>query len=227
MKLNAESYDSKPGASNLVIIHGLFGSASNFRSLAKKYAAFYNVHCLDLRNHGGSPHSDDVTYPLMAADVADFMDDHNIDSAHVLGHSMGGKTAMQLAIAHPKRIKRLVIADIAPVEYPQHHVTIFAGLNSVNFSQVKTRGEVEEGLKNYVEDAGIRSFLMTNLVRKEDGEFKWRVNTTALMNNYDNIRDPRVSGHPVRTTIQIPHQQGNRTVHSTSQNHGAVSKRQN
>ena len=187
MKLNADYYPAQPGATDLIIIHGLFGSAGNFRGLAKSYSEFFNVHCLDLRNHGASPHADEVSYALMASDIIEFLDDNHIDTAHIMGHSMGGKTAMQLAFNYPERINKLVIADIAPVQYPHHHQNVFTGLNSVDFSQAKTRGDVELDLKKHIDDAGVRSFLLTNLVRQDGGLFKWRINVPALIANYNEI----------------------------------------
>jgi len=186
MKLNFDTYGETTNASSLIILHGLYGSASNFRGLAKFYASEYQVYCLDLRNHGASPHSDEMSYPLMADDVLEFMDDQNIDKAHILGHSMGGKTAMQFALSYPDRVDKLVIGDIAPVVYPHHHETIFEGLNAIALDQITSRGQAEQVLKDYVDEAGVRLFLLTNLVRTDDG-FKWRINIPALINNYDHI----------------------------------------
>lgn len=196
MKLNADYYPAQPDEAALIIIHGLFGSAGNFRSLAKPYSEFFNVHCLDLRNHGASPHADDISYALMASDVIEFMNDNHIDAANIMGHSMGGKVAMQLAFDYPERINKLLIADIAPVQYPHHHQNVFAGLTSIDFSQAKTRGDVELGLKKHIDDAGVRSFLLTNLVRQDTGLFKWRINVPALINNYPEISAaPKGSGY--------------------------------
>jgi esterase len=187
IKLNFDHYGEKTGGSPLVIIHGLYGSASNFRGLAKIYAQHYQVYCVDLRNHGNSPHSDDMSYPLMAADVVEFMDDQNIDRAHILGHSMGGKTAMQVALSYPERIDKLVLGDIAPILYPNHHESIFEGLTAIPLDQIKSRGEADKLLSQYVDEAGVRMFLLTNLVRSDEGGFNWRINIPALINNYDHI----------------------------------------
>lgn len=189
MKLNFDNFDDGTGQPVLIILHGLFGSGSNFRGLAKEYAKYFNVYCLDLRNHGKSPHSSEMSYPIMAADVVEFMDDQNIDKANILGHSMGGKTAMQIALSYPERIIKLLISDIAPVIYPHHHQRIFEGLNAINMSQLKSRGQAEQILKDYVDDPGIRMFLLTNLVRLDGGGFKWRINIAALDDNYDHIAE--------------------------------------
>jgi len=187
MKLNFDHYGENSENSPLIIIHGLYGSASNFRGLAKTYAQYYHVYCVDLRNHGNSPHSDEMSYPLMAADVIEFMDDQHIEKTHILGHSMGGKTAMQMALGYPKHIDKLVLGDIAPILYPNHHERIFEGLCAIPIDQIKTRSEAEQVLKDYVDEAGVRLFLLTNLVRNDDGGFSWRINIPALINNYDHI----------------------------------------
>ena len=189
MKLNFDKFGDNAKNPPLIILHGLYGSASNFRGLAKQYAKHFTVYCLDLRNHGASPHSYDVSYPLMAADVIEFMDDHKIKTSNIVGHSMGGKTAMQIALSYPERISKLLISDIAPVKYGHHHERIFEGLNAINLSQIKTRGDAELILKDYVDDPGIRLFLLSNLVRLDDGGFKWRINMPALNDNYDEIAD--------------------------------------
>lgn len=187
MKLNFDQYGEDAAKDPLVIIHGLYGSAANFRGLAKIYATDFNVYCLDLRNHGNSPHSDEITYSLMAADVAKFMDDQGIDKAHILGHSMGGKTAMQLALNHPERIDKLVLGDIAPVLYPHHHEKIFEGLVALPLDEISSRGDADRKLAEHVDEAGVRAFLLTNLKRNDDGAFEWRINLPALISEYDNI----------------------------------------
>ena len=189
MKLNFDYYGTTPGNISLIILHGLYGSASNFRGLAKVYAQDFDVYCLDLRNHGASPHSDDISYPLMADDVIELMDDQNITKANIVGHSMGGKTAMQIALSYPERVNKLLVSDIAPVKYEHRHSKIFEGLNAINLDQIETRGQAEQILKDYEDDAGIRLFLLTNLVRNDDGGFKWRLNLAALEQHYDYIAD--------------------------------------
>ncbi|MDG1727836.1 MAG: alpha/beta fold hydrolase [Emcibacteraceae bacterium] len=189
MKINFDQYGEDANKKPLIIIHGLYGSAANFRGLAKIYANDFIVFCIDLRNHGNSPHSDEITYSLMAEDVIEFMDNQGIKKAHILGHSMGGKTAMQLALNHPERVDKLVIGDIAPVEYPHHHKTIFEGLLAIPVANVESRGEAEQILKHYVEEPGVRLFLLTNLLRTDDGNgFKWRINLPALIGEYKNIQ---------------------------------------
>lgn len=187
MKLNFDQYGDDATKETLIIIHGLYGSASNFRGLAKIYANDFNVYSIDLRNHGSSPHSDEMSYPSMADDVDEFMADQGIKSAHILGHSMGGKTAMQVALSYPMRVNKLVVGDIAPVVYPHHHETIFEGLLALDLDLIKSRGEADKLLAEYVEEAGVRLFLLTNLVRDAESGFRWRINIPALISNYDHI----------------------------------------
>lgn len=187
MNLNFDQYGDDATKDTLLILHGLYGSAANFRGLAKIYAQNFNVYCLDLRNHGNSPHSNDMSYPAMAADVVEFMDDQGLSTAHILGHSMGGKTAMQIALHYPDRIDKLVVGDIAPVLYPHHHEKIFDGLKNIPLDQIGSRGEADKILAQYEDKAGVRMFLLTNLVRGDDGAFQWRINLDVLIREYDHI----------------------------------------
>lgn len=186
MKLNSTHIGSDT-APALIIIHGLFGSASNFRSLAKIYGETYSVTCLDLRNHGNSPHDEDISFDAMASDVIEFMDDAGLDRAHIMGHSLGGKVAMQLALSHPERVDKLIIGDIAPITYPHHHERIFEGLQAVRRAPLTSRKDAEKILENYVEIPQVRLFLLTNLVRKPDGSFDWRINVDGLQDNYQEV----------------------------------------
>lgn len=192
MKLHFDKYGSGPV---LIILHGLFGSANNFRGLARRYGEHFETYCLDLRNHGASPHDDVMSYPVMAQDVVDFMEGQGIDKAFVLGHSMGGKVAMQLALNALERVEKLIIGDIAPVRYPSHHSAIFTGLKAIDLCAISSRGEAEEILKDYVKEKGVRLFLLTNLARKAEGGFEWRINIKVLEEEYDHIA-VAVSGQP-------------------------------
>ncbi|MEX1196765.1 MAG: alpha/beta fold hydrolase [Pseudohongiellaceae bacterium] len=172
----------------LLILHGLFGSLSNWNWHARKWAEPFSVYALDLRNHGNSPHADSMTYPEMAGDVLDFLDHHGIDTCHLVGHSMGGKVAMQLAMDHPGRIRTLVVADIAPVPYEGEHDRIFAGLTAIDPAAVKTRQEADDVLVDYEEDEQVRLFLLSNLQRADGGGFEWRINLPALEACYEDLR---------------------------------------
>lgn len=188
MQLNHKQYSGE--GAPLLILHGLFGSLSNWNWHARKWSEAFSVYALDLRNHGNSPHADSMSYPEMARDVLEFLDHHDIDTCHLLGHSMGGKVAMQLAMDHPGRIRTLVVADIAPVPYEGEHDRIFAGLAAIDPAAVKTRQEADAVLVEYEEDEQVRQFLLSNLQRRKGGEggFEWRINLPALEACYADLR---------------------------------------
>lgn len=172
----------------LIIIHGLFGSADNWRTLSKKFAGQYRVIALDLRNHGRSPHISGMDYPAMAADVLALMDQLGLEKAHILGHSMGGKVAMQLAMNHPERLEKLIVADIAPVEYGHDHDEVLAALYAVqNAGGAANRREADAIMAEHLDTAGVRQFLSTNLEKKDNGKLGWRVGLDQINAGYDAI----------------------------------------
>ncbi|MBL4802755.1 MAG: alpha/beta fold hydrolase [Emcibacter sp.] len=180
-------FDQVGQGPNLIIIHGLFGSASNFRTLAKQFGEFYTVYSLDLRNHGASPHDDDVSFKAMAMDVIEFMDKHDIEQAAIMGHSLGGKVTMQIALNFPERVSKVIIGDIAPVKYPHHHDRIFDGLNAVMKADVSSRKEADQVLVDYIDIPAVRLFLLTNLSRTPDKSLVWRINVKGLEQGYEYI----------------------------------------
>jgi esterase len=186
MKLNFKQYSSV--GEPLLILHGLFGSLGNWGWHSRQLSRDFAVYGLDLRNHGASPHSEDMNYEIMALDVLEFMDDHGIEKAHLLGHSMGGKVAMQLALSAPERVMCLVVADIAPVTYPGEHDSIFAGLLAIDLSRIRSRNEADAILVEYEEDELVRQFLLTNLLKDAQGHFYWRINLPTLKSNYVRLR---------------------------------------
>ncbi|TWA82640.1 pimeloyl-ACP methyl ester carboxylesterase [Azospirillum brasilense] len=167
------------GGTPLLVLHGLFGSARNWQTLAKRFAERHRVYALDLRNHGGAPWSDEMTYPAMAEDVLRFLDDRGFARASVVGHSMGGKVAMTLALTHPDRVERLAVADIAPVAYTHTHAPFVAAMKQAKLEGCTRRSEVEAQLVDAVPEAPLRSFLLQNLVL-EQGSFHWRINLDAI-----------------------------------------------
>ena len=172
----------------LLIIHGYLGMSDNWKTLSGKYAdAGFQVHALDMRNHGKSFHSDEFTYNAMVSDLVEYCKANNIVKADIIGHSMGGKAAMFFATAHPQMVGRLVVADIGPKYYDPHHQDIMAGLNAVDFSVKPERSDVEEILKGYIEDFGTRQFLMKNLYWKEPGQLAFRFNLEVFNEKIDNI----------------------------------------
>lgn len=171
----------------LFMIHGLFGSADNLGGLARLLESDYRTILVDLRNHGRSPHADHMDYPLMAADVIEVMDKLGVDKVHVFGHSMGGKTAMQMALDFPERIEKLVVADIAPVTYRANHGRILEGMKKVSDAAPESRAEALRILSDYEEEPAVLSFLLTNWRRAEDGSYSWRLNLDTIVRDYDNI----------------------------------------
>lgn len=170
---------------SLIILHGLFGSADNWYSLSKVFANHFRVYTVDQRNHGQSPHSDEHNYRVLTDDLAEFVADHQIDRPIVLGHSMGGKAAMNFAVAHPDKLSHLIVVDIMPKEYPLHHEHILAGLRAVNLQTLQSRSEAEEILKRTIPSDAERQFLLKNLARNEQKGFEWKINLDALAANID------------------------------------------
>jgi esterase len=148
------------------------------------------VYVLDLRNYGQSSHADSMTYAEMAADVAKFLQQQGLDKVLVLGHSMGGKVAMQLALDQPESVRALVVADIAPVSYEGEHDRIFDGLCAIDLEVIQSRADADTILADYVDDELVRQFLLSNLVRDSGagGQFQWRINLPVLRECYDALR---------------------------------------
>ncbi len=167
------------GGTPLLVLHGLFGSARNWQTLAKRFGELRRVYALDLRNHGGAPWASSMSYPDMAEDVLRFLDDRGFARATVVGHSMGGKTAMTLALRHPERVERLVVADIAPVAYTHTHAPYVAAMKRAKLEGFTRRSDIEAQLADSVPQASLRAFLLQNLVL-EQGRFRWRINLDAI-----------------------------------------------
>lgn len=173
----------------MLVLHGLLGQADNWTTVAKELAEDHVVYCLDQRNHGRSPHADPMSYEDMAADVCEFMDDRELDSVVLLGHSMGGKTAMQVAADCPCRVDRLIVVDIAPRAYPIRHRKAIEAMQAVNPADFATRGEVDRVLSEHVPMPAIRRFLLKNVVARPDGGLAWTVNVHAIADAYEAIMD--------------------------------------
>ena len=163
----------------LVLLHGLFGSSSNWRGIARHLASTHTVHSVDLRNHGASPWADSMDYAAMADDVLQVMDRLGLERPAVLGHSMGGKTAMALALRHPQRVDRLIVVDIAPVSYADTLTPFAEAMRGANVVAAATRAEVQARLLPAVPDPAVVPFLMQNLVVKND-HFDWRLNLMGI-----------------------------------------------
>ncbi len=177
----------------LIILHGLFGSSANWASMARRLSHERRVLCPDLRNHGRSPHTPHMSYPDMVADVRRFMDDHRLDRAAVLGHSLGGKVAMGLALASPARIERLVVVDIAPVTYRHSYAGIIRALRGLDLSKVTSRAQADSLLEPALPEVGLRQFLLQSL-SAADGGYEWRVNLEAAARNEPEIKSFATGG---------------------------------
>jgi pimeloyl-ACP methyl ester carboxylesterase len=171
----------------LILLHGLFGSADNWSAVAKHFSACYQVISVDLRNHGRSPHHDTQDYAVMAKDLLDLCDQLDINSTLLLGHSMGGKVAMQFAIEYPERIDKLVVVDMAIRTYPDVQTYLIDAMMAIDFSTVDTRRDVDRALSRTISNTRVRQFLLMNLV-KNNGHLQWRINLPALKANYPAIR---------------------------------------
>ena len=172
----------------LLILHGFLGMFDNWKTIGLQFATNgFQVHLLDLRNHGRSFHSDEFSYELMVQDVYHYCKAHNLNKINVIGHSMGGKTAMLLAAIYPELIDKLLVADIGPKFYPQHHQTILQGLNAVDFSLKPSRNEVEEILSHHITDIGTRQFLLKSLYWQEPGQLAFRFNLPVFNKKIEEI----------------------------------------
>ncbi|MEM8529103.1 MAG: alpha/beta fold hydrolase [Bacteroidota bacterium] len=172
----------------IVILHGLFGTLDNWQTLAKKLAEDYYVFLIDQRNHGRSPHVEGMSYPLMASDLKDFLEQNWIHQAHIIGHSMGGKTAMQFALEYPDIVDKLVVVDIAPKTYLGGHELILSALRNFPVNSVESRKEAEQTLLEAgIEELGIRQFLLKNLTRSKAGGYEWKMNFPEIDKHYQNI----------------------------------------
>jgi esterase len=161
----------------LIIIHGFLGMSDNWKTLAAQYAERgFEVHTLDMRNHGKSFHSDDWSYRFMVEDVVNYCTEHKLQNISIIGHSMGGKVAMLLATTFPNLVEKLIVADIGPKYYAPHHETILAALNAVAFSKKPSRSDVELIISEYIPDFGTRQFLLKNVYWIEPGQLAFRFN---------------------------------------------------
>lgn len=171
-----------------VILHGFLGMSDNWKTLGNRFSENrYQVHLVDQRNHGRSFHSDEFSYKLMVEDLKKYCEEKELDEIVLLGHSMGGKTAMQFAVGHPKMISKLIIADIAPKFYPPHHQDILKALSSLDFSEIETRGQAEDILAQYIKERDVLLFLMKNLYRKNKDEFALRINLPVLKEKVEEV----------------------------------------
>lgn len=192
-----ELYYRKEGEGPVVVvIHGLYGSSDNWMNMGKRLAENHTVYMIDQRNHGRSPFADEHTFNAMRDDLATFFKQHQIEKATILGHSMGGKTAMWFAADYPEKVEKLVIADIAPKDYlqlkdsSQYHLhrNILLAMQELDFSRVKKRRDIDDILSEKIDDERIRQFLLKSVAKdKKTKQYKWRLNVEVLYDYLDEI----------------------------------------
>lgn len=173
--------------SPIIILHGIFGTSDNWQTFGKQLADEYQVYLLDQRNHGLSPHSDAFDYSLMSEDLHEFIQHYQLKSPTIIGHSMGGKVAMFYAVSYPEEFEKLVVVDIAPRSYPLHHQHILDAMSAVDLTSATSRSEVEEQMKPFLPDRGVRQFLMKNLKREDNNSFSWKLNLASIRDNIKNV----------------------------------------
>lgn len=171
----------------MLVLHGVFGMSDNWNTFGKTFSEFFEVHLIDLRNHGRSFHTDAFNYDLMADDVYQYVLHHNLQYINMLGHSMGGKVAQFFALKYPQFLDKLIVVDIAPRAYAVHHMEIINSLKSINFSVVKSRKEAEEILSETIKEVGVRQFLIKNLYWQNPHQLAFRFNLSSIEKNINNI----------------------------------------
>lgn len=175
------------GEKHLLVLHGLFGQLDNWNTLGKYFGEEFTTHLIDLRNHGRSFHNDDSSLTAMTQDIVNYMDANSIEKAHLLGHSLGGRIVIDFAMQYQDRLDYLIVADMSPKAYEPHHNAIFKALKSVNFEEVTSRKDVEKTLEEYIDEVGVRQFLMKNVYSVENGKYAFRFNLSSLDNYYQEL----------------------------------------
>ncbi len=173
------SFETYGQGEPVIILHGLFGSARNWRGIARKLSDHYQIFCVDLRNHGNSEHAESMEYMEMADDLRQFIQDRCLEKVAIIGHSMGGKTAMAFALEYEEIVDKLVILDIAPVQYKNEFDQLVDAMLALELSDISSMSRANDLLKPDIRDAGLRLFLLQNLTREADG-FRWRINLPAI-----------------------------------------------
>ncbi|WP_338759777.1 alpha/beta fold hydrolase [Bernardetia sp. ABR2-2B] len=179
MKLNYKELgdiDAPP----LLILHGVFGSLDNWLTLGRQFSEKYRVFLIDQRNHGRSPHDEAMNYNILADDLYNFIEEHQLKKPLLIGHSMGGKVVMQYALNYPTTFEKMVVVDIAPRKYNvSHHEAILKGLKAIDVENLESRGSADKKLGQYIDEEGVRLFLLKNLARKKEG-YEWKMNLSVL-----------------------------------------------
>jgi esterase len=194
MKLNYKIFGSGPP---LIILHGLFGMLDNWRTIAKMLEDKYQCILVDLRNHGRSPHNDEMNYKVMTEDIHELINSLHIDHSAIMGHSMGGKVAMLFSITYPEMVDKLIVVDISPGKYSAHHQLELQAIESIVPGKINTRAEAEKALTVFLKDDMVTvQFLLKNLTRLPSGGFEWKANMPVLIAKYNNLMEEIISPIP-------------------------------
>ncbi len=188
MTLFHKVYPNEASNDYLFILHGLFGMLDNWHNMARKLSAHINVVTVDQRNHGQSPHSSEMSFELMANDLALLMDELKIEKASIIGHSMGGKTVMKFADLHPDRLQKLIVVDIAPKKYQPGHTAYFEAFKTVDFAACESRKDADTALAQIESNIGVRQFLLKNLEKADQG-YQLKINVSAIEAFYPDMID--------------------------------------
>ncbi|WOO42849.1 alpha/beta fold hydrolase [Rubellicoccus peritrichatus] len=184
----AYRYFGGEGKPPLIILHGLLGSSRNWTAVGKDLSERFEVFGLDLRNHGSSPHDDEMSFEAMAADLSEFLERQGLDGVHLLGHSLGGKVAMHFAANNFDRVDSLIVVDIAPKDYGLHFSEDFEAMAAINLEELSSRKAADEALADTIPDWAHRQFLLTNLIRGKEGAYQWAANIPVLHRELEEIR---------------------------------------
>lgn len=209
----------------VIILHGLLGSLDNWQTIAKHLSDVpFQTFIVDQRNHGRSPHSDEFNYELLADDLLEFFEQHQIKKAHLIGHSMGGKTVMKFALAHPERVEKLIVVDIAPVVYDDSNTEVFDALYAADVVHAGSREEVEKMLRDKLHDnETVVQFLLKGLGRDETGKhFEWRFNLDSLSKHFNRISDADYTGKPFAGEVLFI--KGEKSSYINPDNYPAITK---
>ncbi|MBK8956651.1 MAG: alpha/beta fold hydrolase [Saprospiraceae bacterium] len=201
--MNAGILNSKQQGSGhvLIILHGLFGSLDNWQSMARKLSEYFTVITLDLRNHGKSFHHPEMNYRVMADDLLEFIQTHQIPDCHLIGHSMGGKVILELIKREWQTQHKAMVLDISPKAYPNVHNEILHAMIQLPLNELNNRQELDQALSAFIKEFEIRQFILKNVDRNERGRFSWKLNLEALNRCYPEISKAIEIDHPIQNEI--------------------------
>ena len=202
MKLNYKELGNSD-AQPLLILHGVFGSLDNWLTLGRQFSETYRVFLIDQRNHGRSPHDANMNYTVLATDLHHFIEEHRLKSPLLIGHSMGGKVVMQYALTYPNAFEKMVVVDISPRKYNvSHHEAILNGLKAIDIEKLESRNEADNKLGQYIDEEGVRMFLLKNLARTKEG-YEWKMNLPVLEKSISKIGGAVIKDKDIDTAVDF------------------------